>query len=57
MGIVTPVEAIQILDKIASMVQMNRVDHSRAIEAVSILRKVVEEVTLERMAKKEKKDG
>ncbi len=37
----TPIEAIQILDQVSSKMQMNRVDHSRAIEAVQVLQNMV----------------
>ena len=37
----TPLEALQILDNLASGVQLNRADHIKVNEAVQILLKVI----------------
>ena len=37
----TPLEALQILDNVASTVQLNRADHIKVNEAVQILLKVI----------------
>ena len=49
-----PKEALQILDRISAMVQMNRTDHARAQEAVKVLSGLVEYVNNMNTAKKEK---
>lgn len=44
----TPLEALQILDNLASGVQLNRKDHSTVTEAIQVLLKAItpqEEVT------------
>lgn len=41
----TPLEALQILDNLASGVQLNRADHIKVNEAVQTLLKVITPVT------------
>lgn len=37
----TPQEALQMLNQLASIMQMNRADHAKAIEAVKVLSDLV----------------
>ena len=41
----TPKEAINLLDQVASQIQMVRADHSKAIEAVTVLTELINSMT------------
>lgn len=38
----TPEQALQLLDKIVSQVPMNRADHNAAIQALTVLKAIVQ---------------